>query len=162
MSACPLVVLACESLHVCTVCIWRCEHARFCVEVFLCAIYKFSFIHSFISLSSSVLCYSALKSPPPHPLPPPHHPLVPTPSLFLFPLFLCFEPPPPPTLLPTPPPRPQPSECPLNLLPPLIPEIIATELRSLVHRRRSRRPEPEAAFRGAAASSLASLHPSPP
>ena len=23
--------LACESLHVCTVCIWRCEHARFCV-----------------------------------------------------------------------------------------------------------------------------------
>jgi len=45
MSACPLVVLACESLHVCTVCIWRCEHARFCVEVFLCAIYKFSFIH---------------------------------------------------------------------------------------------------------------------
>ena len=48
MSACPLLVLACESLHVCTVCIWRCEHARFCVEVFLCAIYKFSFIHSFI------------------------------------------------------------------------------------------------------------------
>ena len=48
MSACPLVVLACDSLHVCTVCIWRCEHARFCVEVFLCAIYKFSFIHSFI------------------------------------------------------------------------------------------------------------------
>ena len=44
---CPLVGLACESLHVCTVCIWRCEHARFCVEVFLCAIYKFSFIHSF-------------------------------------------------------------------------------------------------------------------
>ena len=29
----PLVVLACESLHVCTVYIWRCEHARFCVEV---------------------------------------------------------------------------------------------------------------------------------
>ena len=26
----------------------RCEHARFCVEVFLCAMYKFSFIHSFI------------------------------------------------------------------------------------------------------------------
>ena len=47
MSACPLVVLACESLHVCTVCIWRCEHARFCVEVILCVIYKFSFIHSF-------------------------------------------------------------------------------------------------------------------
>jgi len=32
---------------VCTVCIWRCEHARFCVEFFLCAIYKFSFIHSY-------------------------------------------------------------------------------------------------------------------
>ena len=29
-----LVVLVCESLHVCTVCIWRCEYARFCVEVF--------------------------------------------------------------------------------------------------------------------------------
>ena len=40
--------LACESLHVCTVCIWRCEHARFCVD-FLCAIYTFSFIHSFIT-----------------------------------------------------------------------------------------------------------------
>ena len=51
MSACPLVILACESLHVCTVCIWRCEQARFCVEVFLCAIYKFSFIHSFILVS---------------------------------------------------------------------------------------------------------------
>ena len=35
---------------VCTVCIWRCEHARFCVEFFLCAIYKFSFIYSFILL----------------------------------------------------------------------------------------------------------------
>ena len=43
---CPLVVLACESLHVCTVCIWRCEHARFCVEVYVCAVYKFSFIYS--------------------------------------------------------------------------------------------------------------------
>ena len=34
MSACPLVVLACESIHVCTVCILHCEHASFCVEVF--------------------------------------------------------------------------------------------------------------------------------
>ena len=43
---CSSVVLACESLHVCTVCIWRCEHAMFCVEFFLCAIYKkLSFIH---------------------------------------------------------------------------------------------------------------------
>jgi len=51
MSACPSVVLACESLHVCTVCIWRCEHARFCVEVFY-ALYIFSFIHS-----SSLQCH---------------------------------------------------------------------------------------------------------
>ena len=40
-----LVVLACESLHVYTVCIWRCEHERFCVEVFY-ALYKN--VHSFI------------------------------------------------------------------------------------------------------------------
>ena len=47
MSACLLVVLACESLHVCTVCIWRCEHARFCVEVFYALYINFhSFIHS--------------------------------------------------------------------------------------------------------------------
>ena len=55
MSSCPLVVLACESLHVCTVCIWRCEHARFCVEVFLRAIYKKnSFIHSYMVKIGSV------------------------------------------------------------------------------------------------------------
>ena len=42
---CPLVVIACESLHVCTVCIWRCEHARFCVEVFYALYINF---HSFI------------------------------------------------------------------------------------------------------------------
>ena len=47
MSACPLVVLACESLHVCTVCIWRCEHARFCVEVFYALYINF---HSFIQV----------------------------------------------------------------------------------------------------------------
>ena len=41
-----LVVLACESLDVCTACIWHCKHARLCVEVFLCTIYKFSFIHN--------------------------------------------------------------------------------------------------------------------
>ena len=46
MSACPLVVLACESIHVCTVCIWRCEHARFCVEGFYALYINFhSFIH---------------------------------------------------------------------------------------------------------------------
>ena len=51
MSACPLVVLACESLHVCTVCIWRCEHARFCVEVFYALYINFhSFIHSHLSM----------------------------------------------------------------------------------------------------------------
>ena len=43
-SACPLVVLACESLHVCTVCIWRCGHAKFCVEVFYALYINF---HSF-------------------------------------------------------------------------------------------------------------------
>ena len=54
MSACPLVVLACESLHVCTVCIWRCEHARFCVEVFYALYINFySFIHSSVPLSLS-------------------------------------------------------------------------------------------------------------
>ena len=42
-----LVVLACESLHVCTVCIWRCEHARFCVEGFYALYINFhSFIHN--------------------------------------------------------------------------------------------------------------------
>ena len=50
MSACPLVVLACESLHVCTVCIWRCEHARFCVEVFYALYINFhSFIHYYFT-----------------------------------------------------------------------------------------------------------------
>ena len=52
---CPLVVLACESLHVCTVCIWRCEHARFCVEVFYALYINF---HSFIH-SCSVVCLIA-------------------------------------------------------------------------------------------------------
>ena len=44
-----LVVLAFESLHVCTVCIWRCEHARFCVEVFYALYINF---HSFIITST--------------------------------------------------------------------------------------------------------------
>ena len=30
------VVLACVCLHICTVCIWRCEHTRICVAVFMC------------------------------------------------------------------------------------------------------------------------------
>ena len=50
MSACPLVVLACESLHVYTVCIWGCEHARFCVEVFYALYINF---HSFIHVLST-------------------------------------------------------------------------------------------------------------
>ena len=59
MSACPLVVLACESLHVCTVCIWRCEHARFCVEVFYALYINFhSFIHSFCVCVHAFLHYS--------------------------------------------------------------------------------------------------------
>ena len=32
---CPLVVLAYDSLHVCTVCIWNCDHARFYVEAYI-------------------------------------------------------------------------------------------------------------------------------
>ena len=41
-----MVVVACESVHVCTMCIWRCEQARFCVEV-LYGLQKFVdwFIH---------------------------------------------------------------------------------------------------------------------
>ena len=46
-----LVVLACESLHVCTVCIWRSKHAKGLCGSFLCAIYKFSFIHSLVKLA---------------------------------------------------------------------------------------------------------------
>ena len=43
---CMCRLLACESLHVCTVCIWRCEQARFCVEVFYALYLNFhSFIH---------------------------------------------------------------------------------------------------------------------
>ena len=54
MIACPLVVLACESLHVCTVCIWRCEHARFCVEVFYALYINF---HSFILVLGWLLLF---------------------------------------------------------------------------------------------------------
>ena len=39
---CLLIILACESSHVCTVCIWHCEHARVCMEVFMRHIYIFS------------------------------------------------------------------------------------------------------------------------
>ena len=42
-----LVVLACESLHVCTVYLALWTREVLCGS-FLCAIYKFSFIHSFI------------------------------------------------------------------------------------------------------------------
>ena len=58
MSACPLVVLACESLHVCTVCIWRCEHARFCVEVFYALYINF---HSFKSGGYWMTCNDTVK-----------------------------------------------------------------------------------------------------
>ena len=58
---CPLVVLACESLHVCAVCIWRCEHAKFCVEVLYAPYIHFhSFIHSlalFLSVCSPAICH---------------------------------------------------------------------------------------------------------
>ena len=40
-----------ELTCVCTVCIWRCEHARFCVEVFYALYINFhSFIHSFVNV----------------------------------------------------------------------------------------------------------------
>lgn len=47
-----LVVLACtcENLHVYTVCIWLCEHAWFCAEVFMRHMYIF--IHLFKSEAS--------------------------------------------------------------------------------------------------------------
>ena len=54
---CLLVVLACESLHICTVCIWRCEHARFCADFFnfyVLYIHFHSFIHTYSSLILSV------------------------------------------------------------------------------------------------------------
>ena len=44
--------LACDSLHVCTVCIWRCEHASFCVEVFYAMLYIYA-----LSLSLSLYIY---------------------------------------------------------------------------------------------------------
>ena len=42
------IFLAYESLDVFTVCIWNCQHARFCVEVFYALYKKMSFIRSFI------------------------------------------------------------------------------------------------------------------
>ena len=42
-----VVDLACESLHVCTVCLWPCEHARFCVEMFMRHVYIFTLIHTY-------------------------------------------------------------------------------------------------------------------
>ena len=51
-----LVVLACKSLHVCTVCIWRCEHARFCAEVFYALYINFHlFIHSLVKVFNGFL-----------------------------------------------------------------------------------------------------------
>ena len=40
------------NFHVCTVCIWRCEHARFCVDVFY-ALYVNS--HPFIRTFTPVI-----------------------------------------------------------------------------------------------------------
>ena len=49
-----ILLVTCESLHVCTVCMWLCEHAVFCVNVFLYAIYKFSFNHSFTTNTAAL------------------------------------------------------------------------------------------------------------
>ena len=43
----------------CTVCIWRCKHARFYVEVFLGAVYQFLFIYSLSVLQLLACEYSA-------------------------------------------------------------------------------------------------------
>ena len=48
-----LVVLACESLHVRTVCMWRCKHARFRVDVFMR--HTYIFIQSYRLNTRSVL-----------------------------------------------------------------------------------------------------------
>ena len=45
--------LDCEHLHVCTLCIWCCEHTKFCVEVFMHHI--LIFIHSL--MDSKILNY---------------------------------------------------------------------------------------------------------
>ena len=52
------VVLTCESLHVCTACIWRSEHARFCQ----CGYFQATCInfHSFILSSTHSFTYSFL------------------------------------------------------------------------------------------------------
>ena len=54
-----LVVLACESLHVCTVCIWCCEHARFHVDSLVHhIIITFSFICCVLTGSAAQVCSS--------------------------------------------------------------------------------------------------------
>ena len=54
------VVLACESLHVCTVCVWHCENARLCVEGFYAPyITCHSFIHLFIHSTGWGKCNQA-------------------------------------------------------------------------------------------------------
>ena len=50
--SCPLVVLACESLHVCTI-VSGAVNTMFCVEDFLYKLsFIYSFIHSFMSFGS--------------------------------------------------------------------------------------------------------------
>ena len=50
-----MVVLACESLHVCTVCSWRCEYARFCVGVFYALYINFYLSFIIITVVSKIL-----------------------------------------------------------------------------------------------------------
>ena len=55
-------VFACESLHVRTVCIWLCEHARFCVGVFLCAIYYIYYTNKCIHVRHMLPDFQAFKN----------------------------------------------------------------------------------------------------
>ena len=54
-----LVVLACESLHVCTVCVWCCEHERFYMDILVHhIIITFSFICCVLTGSAAQVCSS--------------------------------------------------------------------------------------------------------
>ena len=61
MSACPLVILACESLHVCTMCIWSVNTQGF-VRKFFYALYInfYSFIHSYAVCCSVIFPETSL------------------------------------------------------------------------------------------------------
>ena len=60
-----LFFLACESLHVRTVCIWRCAHARFCVGVFMrceISIHSIGRVQTFAGRPRDVTLHAALQN----------------------------------------------------------------------------------------------------